>query len=78
MGWTPADMVGKTDADVNHNPSEVAFFLQTDQAAPDSEQVVFIAEQTIQGRYYQTTKIPLRNSVTAHRLLVVSSDITEA
>ena len=77
-GLTPADMVGKTDADVNHNPSEVAFFLQTDQAALDSEQVVFIAEQTIQGRYYQTTKIPLRNSAgQPDRLLVVSSDITE-
>jgi len=77
-GLTPADMVGKTDADVNHNPSEVAFFLQTDQAALDSKQVVFIAEQTIQGRYYQTTKIPLQNSAgQPDRLLVVSSDITE-
>jgi len=77
-GLTPADMVGKTDAEVNHNPSEVAFFLQTDQAALDSGQVVFIPEQTIQGRYYQTTKIPLRNSAgEPNRLLAVSSDITE-
>ncbi len=77
-GLTSADLVGKTDAEVNHNPGEVAFFLQTDQTALDSEQAVFIAEQTIQGRDYQTTKIPLRHSAgQPDRLLVVSSDITE-
>jgi len=77
-GLTPAAMVGKTDAHVNANLGEVTFFLQTDQAALDSGQIVFIPEQTIQGRYYQTTKIPLKSSTEQpNRLLVVSSDITE-
>jgi len=77
-GLTPADMVGKTDAEVNPNPSEVAYFLQTDQAALDSGQTVFIPEQTIQGRDYQTSKIPLKNSTGwLDRLLAVSFDITQ-
>lgn len=77
-GLTAAEMVGKTDGEVNPNPEEVAFFLQTDQAALASGQTVFIPEQTIQGRYYQTTKIPLKNPMgSPDRLLVVSTDITK-
>jgi len=76
-GLTPAEMVGKTDAEVNPNPSEVDYFVQTDQAALDSGQVVFIPQQTILGRYYQTSKIPLKNPEgRPNRLLVVSFDIT--
>lgn len=77
-GLTAAEMVGKTDAEVNPNPAEVAFFLQTDQAALESAQPVFIPEQTILGRYYQTSKFPLKNSTgSPDRLLVISTDITQ-
>jgi len=76
-GLTSAQMVGKTDAEVNPNPGEVAFFLQTDQETLDSGQIVFIPEQTIQGRDYQTSKIPLKTpSGRPSRLLAVSFDIT--
>ncbi len=76
-GLTPTEMVGKTDAEVNPNPSEVAFFLQTDQETLDSAHSIFIPEQTILGRYYQTSKIPLKSSAgQPDRLLAVSFDIT--
>ncbi|MCX6046753.1 MAG: PAS domain S-box protein [Chloroflexi bacterium] len=77
-GLTSAQMIGKTDAEVNPNPGEVAYFLQTDHETLDSGQMVFIPEQTILGRYYQTSKIPLKNqSGQLDRLLAVSFDITE-
>ncbi len=77
-GLTAADMVGKRDVEINPNAAEVNFFLQTDQVALDSGQTLFIPEQTILGRYYQTSKIPLANKNGApDRLLVVSSDITK-
>ncbi|MCX6050570.1 MAG: PAS domain S-box protein [Chloroflexi bacterium] len=77
-GLTPAAMVGRTEAEMNPNPTEVAFFRQKDQEARDTGQAVFIPEQTILNRYYQTSKIPLKNPTGASdRLLVVSSDITE-
>ena len=77
-GLTAADMVGKRDSEINPNPVEVNYFLQTDQAALDSAQMFFIPEQTILGRYYQTSKIPLANkNGLPDRLLVVSSDITK-
>src|SRR5262249_19080708 len=76
-GLTPEEMVGKTDAEVNPNSSEVDYFLQTDQEALDSGEVVLIPQQTILGRYYQTCKIPLKNPEgPTNRLLVVSFDIT--
>ncbi len=76
-GTTPAAMVGKTDADMNHNPSEVAFLYQKDLEALASRQLVFVAEQAVRGRYYQTSKIPLQTSAEQPaRLLVVASDIT--
>lgn len=76
-GTTPAAMVGKTDADVNDNLAEVAFIHQKDQEALASGQLVFLAEQAVRGRYYQTSKIPLKSSTgQPNRLLVVSSDIT--
>jgi len=77
FGITPPAMLGKTDADINPNPSEVAFFRQKDQEVLDSGQPVFIPEQTIMGRHYQTSKIPLKQTTgQADHLLIVSSDIT--
>ncbi len=76
-GITPAEMVGKRDADINRNQQEVAFFLQKDQETLDGEKAVFIPEEPLLGRYYQTSKIPLQNPAGEYdRLLVVASDIT--
>jgi len=76
-GITPAEMVGKTDADINPNPQDVAFFLQKDQETLDGGKLVFIPEEPLLGRYYQTSKVPLQNLAGEYdRLLVVGSDIT--
>lgn len=75
---TLADMLGKTDADFNPNRVEVEFFWQKDREALNTGQPLFIPEETVFGRYYQTSKIPLKNRDGAYdRLLVVCSDITE-
>lgn len=78
-GLTAAEMVGKSDLEVNPHTHEVSYFLETDQAVFQSEQPLFIPEQTILGRYYQTNKIPLRrkDELPPESLLVVSSDITK-
>ncbi len=71
-------MLGKTDADFNPNQAEITFFLQKDRETLETGQPVFIPEETVLGRYYQTSKIPLINSDGQYdRLLVVASDITE-
>ncbi|MCX6050152.1 MAG: PAS domain S-box protein [Chloroflexi bacterium] len=76
-GITPAAMLGKTDADLNPNLDEVAFFRQKDREVLDSGQPMFIPEQTILGRHYQTTKLSLKQATgQPDHLLVVSSDIT--
>ena len=59
---TPAEMVGKSDAELNSNQGQVAFLRQKDLEAWENEQSVFISEQPILDRYYQTNKIPLKNS----------------
>ena len=74
---TVAEMVGKTDAELNPNPAEVAFVRQKDQEVLTSGRSIFIPEQTILGTYYQTNKIPLKNADgEVDRLLIVSVDIT--
>lgn len=71
-------MIGKMDADFNSNTEEVSFFLEKDRAALALGEAIFIPEETLLGRYYQTSKIPLMNAAGTHdRLLVVASDITE-
>lgn len=78
FGITAAEMVGKTDADLNPNPAELAFIRQKDQEVLTTGNVVFIPEQTIMGNYYQTSKVPLYNeNGVADRLLIVSIDIHE-
>jgi PAS domain S-box-containing protein len=73
-----AELVGKIDADVNPNQDEVDFFRQMDEQALKGNEPLFIPEQLIMGRYYQTNKIPLRNAKGKFdQLLVVSSDITD-
>jgi len=74
----PEDMIGKTDADFNPNAAEVEFYLQKDRETLESHQPIFIPEETVLNRYYQTSKIPLMNARGEYdRLLVVASDITE-
>ena len=76
-GMKPADMVGKTDADLNPHTAQVAFYRQKDQEALDSGQPIFIPEEAILDRYYQTSKIPLRAAQgQPNHLLIVAFDIT--
>lgn len=78
FGLTAAEMVGRTDADLNPNQAELAFIRQKDQEVLANGMAVFIPEQTIMGNYYQTNKIPLPNEAgVAERLLIVSVDISE-
>lgn len=77
FGIKPAVMLGKTDADINPNTAEVAYFRQKDQEVLEHGQAMFIPEQTIMGRSYQTNKIPLKQTTgQTDQLLIVSSDIT--
>ena len=77
-GSTPAEMLGKTNADFNPNIEEVNFFIQKDRQTLEAGQPVFIPEETFLDRYYQTSKIPLKNHDGEYdRLLIVASDITE-
>lgn len=76
-GLTTTQMLGKTDTDLNPNADDVAFYRAMDQVALDSGAKVFIPEERILDRLYQTNKIPLRNSLGQYdRLLIVASDIT--
>jgi PAS domain S-box-containing protein len=78
FGLTPAEMIGKRDWDVNPNAREVEFFVQKDREAMDLQQPIFVPEERLQDRYYQTSKIPLINHQGVYdRLLIVASDITE-
>lgn len=77
-GLTPQEMIGKSDSELNPNSEEVAFYLSKDREALSIGNTVFIPEERILDRFYQTSKIPLRNSEGVNtRLLVVASDITE-
>ncbi len=82
-GITPAELVGKTDADFARNPEDAARFLASDRAVLESGQRLDIPLETIvdhsgQTRYLTTVKIPF-NFVAADRpaVLGVSVDITE-
>lgn len=77
-GTTITAMIGKTDSDFGRAPEEVVLIQQQDQQALTSGSPLFIPEDAANQRYFQTTKIPLKNSDGAYdRLLVVASDITE-
>jgi len=82
-GVSPAELVGKTDADFATNPEDVAHFRASDQAVLASGQRLDIPLETItdhdgQTRYLTTVKIPF-NFAAADRpaVLGVSVDITE-
>lgn len=78
FAMTAAEMVGKTDADLNPNPTELAFIRQKDQEVLATGTTIFIPEQSIMGNFYQTSKIPLKKEADlVDRLLIVSVDISE-
>src|SRR5262245_20628256 len=63
-GTTPADLVGKTDADFNVNPEEVERFRRDDLQVMDTLQPKEIAEEPVSSpdgttRWFQTIKIPI-------------------
>ncbi len=76
-GLTPTAMVGLTDATLHVNAAELAYFRQKEQETLAGRQTVFVPEEVIGGRYYQTSKIPLQNATGQYdHLLVVAADIT--
>lgn len=79
-GTTVADLIGKTDADFNIDPDEVEAIRRGDLEVMESHQDKFISESPIlrQGRWVQTTKLPLVDADgVARQVLGISSDITE-
>jgi PAS domain S-box-containing protein len=75
---TVAAMIGKTDEGFTADRAAIAAIRQQDQATLASGQPLLIAEEPVLLRYFQTTKIPLKNKNGAFdRLLVVASDITD-
>ena len=83
-GTTPANLVGKTDADFNPDPRQVAGFLREDRSVMTLGEPLFITEQTVtrpdtgETRWFQTIKVPLRG-VNGERtqVLGVATDITQ-
>ncbi|MEJ5309522.1 MAG: PAS domain S-box protein [Anaerolineae bacterium] len=79
-GTTVEDLIGKTDADFNADPDEVETIRRGDLEVMESRQDKFIPESPIlrQGRWVQTTKLPLVDADgVARKVLGISSDITE-
>jgi PAS domain S-box-containing protein len=79
-GITVEDLIGKTDADFNIDPQEVEAIRRGDLEVMESRQDKFIPESPIlrQGRWVQTTKLPLVDADgIARKVLGISSDITE-
>ena len=82
-GTTVSDLLGKTDADFNGNPEEVAKFRREDREVMETRSPKHIAEERItyadgQTHWITTTKVPLVDpDGTCTRLLAVCTDITE-
>jgi len=77
-GTTVDEMFGKTDIDFNRKPDEIELIRTQDRIAFSTSRPFLIPEELVGNRYFQTTKIPLRNVEGAYdRLLVVASDITD-
>ncbi len=81
-GTTPAELVGKTDADFNHNANEVAQFSEDDRDVIRFRREKFIPAEVItdcEGRahWLQTVKRPLASPDGAvEHLLGICTDIT--
>ena len=82
-GTTVQELVGKTDADFNGNPEEIAYFRQKDRQVLDSLKDLYIPEETITDaagklRWLQTVKRPLFDGDgVAAQVLGVATDITQ-
>jgi len=77
-GATVTALIGRVEDNFNRSPAEMIAIRQQDQQALSSGSPLFIPEEAVNQRYFQTTKIPLKNSDGDYdRLLVVASDITE-
>ncbi len=82
-GTTPEELIGKSDADFNTNPAEVAWFKRDDQEVIRTRQVKIIPEERVTDstgrvRWLSTIKVPLiEKDGSASRLLLATHDITD-
>jgi PAS domain S-box-containing protein len=82
-GTTPEELVGKTDADFNPDPTEVERFLRDDREVMESGRSKLIPEEPVthsetgETRWFQTRKIPLDLPDGSRQVLGVAVDITE-
>ena len=82
-GTTPSEMVGKTDADFNRNPNEVAHFAEDDREVIRSRREKFIPAEMATDRegrthWLQTVKRPLEShDGSVEHVLGICTDITE-
>ena len=81
-GTTVDDLLGRTDAQFNHNAAEVASFRRDDLRVMETRGELFIAEERItdaagQTRYLQTVKRPIvGEDGIANQVLGVSTDVS--
>lgn len=81
-GTTIGELVGKTDADFNSDPEQVAFFRSIDLKVMDSKKELFIPEEVItdasgKRHWLQTVKRPIIGpDGVANQVLGVATDIT--
>ncbi len=82
-GTTAEKLAGKTDADFNRTPEQIAHFQQSDHDVLSSGKARQIPEEEItqadgQVRWFSTGKVPLFNeSGVCDKVLGVATDITE-
>lgn len=82
-GTTAEKLAGKTDADFNRTPEQIAHFQQIDHDVISSGIAVQIPEEEVtqadgQVRWFRTGKVPLFNEAgVCDKVLGVATDITE-
>lgn len=82
-GTTAEKLAGKTDADFNRTPEQIAHFQQIDRDVMASGKALQIPEEEItqadgQVRWFSTGKVPLFNEAgVCDKVLGVATDITE-
>ncbi len=82
-GTTPAELVGKTDADFNGNDKQVQSFLEDDLEVIATRRTKLIPVEPVtdartrEVRWFQTIKVPLVSPDGTTQVLGISTDITE-
>ncbi len=82
-GVTPAELIGKSDADFNPNSEEVAWFHRDDvevitSCRPKHIEEEKVTDSTGQVRWLTTIKVPIiEEDGACHSLLLTTMDITE-